>query len=109
MIVALHSRLRPGHAEAYERDHQAIPDELGAAFTRVGIRDWSIWRSGEDLFHLVDCEDFEAAMAALADDPANVRWQARIGTHVQTFLPDGAPAALPGVWILAAQRALSQG
>ena len=100
---ALHSVLKPGTAADYEREHQRIPDDLVATFARVGIRGWTIWRSGEQLFHLVDCDDFAAAMDALADDPANQRWQAHIGTVVDRFLPDGPPTPLPEVWDLARQ------
>ena len=107
MRVALHSILKPGAEAAYERDHLTIPDDLAASFAQVGIRDWTIWRSGTDLFHLVECDDYAAAMAALADDPANLRWQAFIGPYVERFVSsgDGPEGQLLGqVWRLAEQR-----
>lgn len=107
MRVALHSILKPGAETAYEREHLTIPDDLAASFARVGIRDWTIWRSGTDLFHVVDCDDYAAAMSALADDPANLRWQAFIGPHVERFVStgDGPAGQLLGeVWRLAEQR-----
>ncbi len=107
MRVALHSILKPGNEEAYERDHATIPDDLAASFARIGIWDWTIWRSGLDLFHLVDCDDFLAAMKALETDPANERWQAFIGPYVDHFVStgDGAEGQLLGqVWRLADQR-----
>ncbi|GAA1730805.1 L-rhamnose mutarotase [Isoptericola hypogeus] len=108
MIVALHSRLRPGAVEGYRDAHARIPDDLDASFARVGIRAWTIWRSGENLFHLVDCDDLDAALEALEDDPANVAWQASIGRWVEVFRDaDGADrlAPLERVWSLASQRA----
>ncbi|WP_348789979.1 L-rhamnose mutarotase [Leifsonia sp. NPDC080035] len=108
MRVALHSVLREGHELAYEEAHVVIPDDLVAAFARVGIHDWTIWRSGRDLFHLVECDDFAAAMRALADDPADQRWQAFIGRHVDHFegADDGEEGRILGrVWDLAGQRA----
>jgi L-rhamnose mutarotase len=104
MKVALHSVLRAGHEEDYERDHAAIPDELAASFARVGIHDWQIWREGEHLFHLVDCDDFAGAMSALADDGANARWQRVIGRHVLEFRPGGEATPIRPVWRLAEQR-----
>lgn len=89
MIVALHSVLKPGCEEGYDRDHARIPDDLRAAFDRVGIRDWSIWRSGRDVFHLVDCDDYPAAIAALKDEPANHRWQQVIDGYVDHFVDQG--------------------
>lgn len=106
MRVALHSVLRPGTELGYDREHERIPDDLAASFARVGIREWTIWRVGDRLFHLVECDDFAAAMAALADDPADERWQAHIGRFVAGFLGgDGvSPAPLPEVWDLGRQR-----
>ena len=81
--------LREGHEAAYDAAHAVIPDDLAASFERVGIHDWQIWRSGRDLFHLVECDDFAAAMQALDDDPANRRWQESINRHVDHFEHDG--------------------
>ncbi len=106
MKVTLHSMLREGHEDGYDRDHQVIPDDLAASFARLGIHDWQIWRSGLHLFHLVDCDDFAAAMAALEDDPANHRWQEFINVHVDHFEATGSGPGnqvLPRVWSLAEQ------
>ena len=107
MRVALHSVLREGREAGYVQAHLAIPEDLVESFKLVGIHDWSIWRSGLDLFHLVDCDDFAAAMDALATDPANERWQAFISQYVDHFVttddtPDGM--VLERVWNLAQQR-----
>ncbi|TDE00758.1 L-rhamnose mutarotase [Jiangella asiatica] len=83
MRIALHSVLREGAEADYEREHETIPDDLAATFARIGIHAWTIWRSGRDLFHLVECDDYDAAVRALADDPANARWQAHIGRFVE--------------------------
>ncbi len=106
-MIALHSYVHVGHEQAYDETHARIPDDLVAAFARVGIRNWTIWRSGRDLFHLVDCDDFPAAVAQLASEPANERWQQLIGPHVERFEPagpNGEPAAMGQVWTLADQQ-----
>ncbi|WP_431278901.1 L-rhamnose mutarotase [Leifsonia poae] len=107
MRVALHSVLREGRESGYVEAHVVIPDDLVESFERVGIHDWSIWRSGADLFHLVDCDDFAVAMDALDTDPANERWQAFIGQYVDHFVTTGdGPAGmiLDRVWNLTRQR-----
>jgi L-rhamnose mutarotase len=101
--VALHSVLRAGSEERYDADHVRIPGDLLAAHRRAGIRDWRIWRSGRDVFHLVDCDDFAAAAGALEDDPANVRWQAAVGELVDHFERPGGGPELPLVWRLSDQ------
>ena len=75
-LVALHSVLRRGREEGYDATHERIPEDLIEAHRRAGIQDWRIWRSGHDLFHLVECDDFGAAMHSLESEPANPRWQA---------------------------------
>ena len=93
-MVAFHSQLHAGCEAGYEAAHARIPDELVEAHRRAGIHDWRIWRSGRHVFHLVECDDFEAALHALAHDPANERWQAFIGEYVERS--EGTP--LPEVW-----------
>lgn len=103
MHVALHSVLREGAESDYVREHQRIPADLAETFARIGIRDWTIWRSGRNLFHLVECDDFAAAMRALEHDPANLRWQAHIGQFVDHFVsdaPGGEPRPIEQVWRL---------
>jgi L-rhamnose mutarotase len=112
MRVALHSVIVEGKEAGYEEAHLRIPDDLVVSFARVGIRDWTIWRSGRHLFHLVDCDDFAKAMRLLEDDPANRRWQDFIGPYVDRFettngrVADGAAdMVLHEVWTLTEQEA----
>jgi L-rhamnose mutarotase len=98
-FAALHSVLRAGRAADYDVVHARIPDELIEAHRRAGIRDWRIWRSGHDLFHLVECDDFAAALEQLEREPANERWQELIGEYVDHFeLGPGGGPELPLVW-----------
>ena len=102
--LALHSRLIPGTEEAYELEHARVWPELITVMNRAGIHDWSIWRSGRDLFHLVDCDDFEAAVAQLANDPVDQRWQKHMSQFVESFAqnPDGTQQ-LNHVWTMSEQ------
>jgi L-rhamnose mutarotase len=109
-IVALHSVLRAGQEAAYDAAHVRIPDDLLEAQRRAGIHDWQIWRSDRNVFHLVTCDDFDAAMRAIENDPANERWQARMGEYVDHFerAPHGG-LALPAVWRMTDQVAQPTG
>jgi L-rhamnose mutarotase len=109
MLTCLHSRIRSGSVEDYRRAHSSIPGDLANALVNAGIRNWTIWRSGEDLFHLLDCDDFEQAFATLHSDGANVRWQATIGPLVEGFYGSSGEAGLGSleqVWSLADQRSV---
>jgi L-rhamnose mutarotase len=97
--IALHTRLRPGREDEYDRVHAVIPPELNAALRRAGVRTWRIWRDGLDLFHVVEVDDYQAMRRALRDDPVNVAWQARMDELLD--VPDdysGDDRGLHRVW-----------
>ncbi|MEU0935021.1 MULTISPECIES: L-rhamnose mutarotase [unclassified Embleya] len=103
MRVALHTRLAPGREEEYEQAHREVPAELTAAIRAAGVHEWNIWRSGLDLFHVLDCDDYGALLDSLADLPVNIRWQARMGELTQVshdYSADGKEATLPLIWSL---------
>ncbi|MET9630002.1 L-rhamnose mutarotase [Lentzea sp. NPDC006480] len=76
--VALHTRLRAGREADYDRVHATIPAELDGALREAGVHSWRIWRSGRELFHLVEVDDYKAMRAHLAEHPANIPWQAQM-------------------------------
>jgi L-rhamnose mutarotase len=78
MDVGLHTRLKPGAEQRYDEAHAAVWPAVLAAIRRVGVQRWLIFRDGLDLFHYIECDDYERAIAELADDPVNVRWQAEM-------------------------------
>lgn len=103
MRVALHTRLKPESIEEYEQAHRQVPADLLAAIRRAGAAEWTIWRSGVDLFHVVVCDDYARLIAELAPLPVNVEWQAYMGTLLEVshdYGADATEAALPVVWQL---------
>ncbi|WP_224275049.1 L-rhamnose mutarotase [Streptomyces sp. LS1784] len=103
MRIALHTRVREDRIEEYEAAHRAVPDELTAAIRAAGVSSWTIWRSGCELFHLLECEDYARLLAELEHLPVNIAWQARMAELldvVHDYSEDGAAAGLPVVWRL---------
>jgi L-rhamnose mutarotase len=103
MRVALHTRIKPGAEAAYEAAHREVPDELRQAIRRAGAREWTIWRSGLELFHVLECDDYGRLLAELSELPVNVAWQARMAELLETvhdYGPAGASAGLSVVWQL---------
>jgi L-rhamnose mutarotase len=99
--IALHTVLKPGKEAAYDRVHETIPPELDAALRAAGVYQWRIWRDGRDLFHVVDCDDYQAMRAALRDHPANIPWQEQMAELLD--VPDdysGGDSGLGLVWSL---------
>ncbi|GLF92778.1 L-rhamnose mutarotase [Streptomyces yaizuensis] len=103
MRVALHTRVRADRVAAYEAAHREVPEELTVAIRAAGVTSWTIWRSGTELFHLLDCADYGALLTALEQLPANIAWQARMARFLDVahdYSPEGASAPLPVVWEL---------
>lgn len=78
MKIGLRTRLREGAENEYENAHRDVPRDLLDALRDVGISDWVIFRDGVDLFHCLTVDDYDTAIAALAELPVNLRWQARM-------------------------------
>ena len=78
MKVGLHTRLKPGAEERYERYHRAVWPEVLEGMRHAGITSYVIFRDGLELFHYVECDDYERAMAELAASPVNQRWEAEM-------------------------------
>ena len=78
MQVGLHTRLKPGVEDRYEEYHRAVWPDVLKATRRVGITKYVIFRDGLDLFHYIECADYDRAIAELAGDPVNIRWQAEM-------------------------------
>jgi L-rhamnose mutarotase len=78
MQVGLHTRLKPGVEQRYEDYHRAAWPDVLEAIRRVGITKYVIFRDGLDLFHYIECADYDRAIADLAKDPVNIRWQAEM-------------------------------
>ncbi|MFF5715021.1 L-rhamnose mutarotase [Streptomyces sp. 62] len=103
MRVALHTRVRPDRVAEYETAHREVPTELTDAIRAAGVTAWTIWRSGTDLFHLLECEDYAWLLAELEHLPVNIVWQARMADLldvVHDYSDAGATAGLPIVWEL---------
>ena len=103
MRIALHTRVRADRIEEYEQAHAVVPAELTDAIRAAGVASWTIWRSGTDLFHVIDCTDYAAMLATLATNPVNIAWQAGMAELLDTshdYSADGVAAAMPVVWQL---------
>ncbi|MCT9093717.1 L-rhamnose mutarotase [Streptomyces sp. ASQP_92] len=103
MRVALHTRVRADRIEEYEAAHREVPPELTAAIRAAGATSWTIWRSGTELFHVIECTDYARLLSELADLPVNAAWQVRMSELldvVHDYSGEGAGAGLPVVWEL---------
>ncbi len=83
--------LRPEKREEYLALHRAVWPEVLAKLSEVGIRNYTIFVAGDELFSYFEFEgdDYPAAMAAVAADPVTQEWW-ELTDPCQTRLP-GTP------------------
>ena len=76
MRLAAVLRLRPEHEEAYRQLHGAPWPEVLASLKRAHVQNFSIFLRDGLLFSYMEYtgEDYDADMAAIADDEATRRW-----------------------------------
>lgn len=66
---------KPGCEQEYVVRHKAVFPELLETLTRLGIRNYSIFMRGTQLYAYLEVDDFDSAMNELALEPSNRRWQ----------------------------------
>ena len=108
MRVAIHTRLKAEGIAGYEQAHDTIPSEIPELLRAGGCTAWTIWRNGVDLFHLVDCEDWEALQAFMSEQEADHAWQARVGVF-RDFSLVGGDEPLPVIFALPEPPELPEG
>ncbi|MFC4588230.1 L-rhamnose mutarotase [Sphaerisporangium corydalis] len=97
--IALRTRLRPGAEATYDKEHATIPADLEAEMRAAGVRSWTIWRDGLDLFHYVEVEDYAALQDRLRGSAANQAWQLQMNRLLDGDF-DASSTGLPRVWTM---------
>ncbi|HAL49575.1 MAG: L-rhamnose mutarotase [SAR202 cluster bacterium] len=83
-------KVKQGLLAEYARHHTAVWPEMLEALSRSGWRNYSIFaREDGLLFGYFEAEtDFEAALAAMAGEEVNARWQEFMAPYFE--IPQGA-------------------
>ncbi len=88
-------RVKPEALAEYRAHHEAVWPEMREALTRCGWHNYSLFlRDDGVLIGYVEVADtFEAALAGMADEPVNARWQELMapffdadGTHADQMM-----------------------
>lgn len=92
--------IRPEKIDQYVRAHAEVWPEMLRALTDAGIRNYSIFRAGGDVFGYFESDDLEAAAAHMAAQPVSARWQDRMAELLDQRIPDAGPPALEEIFRL---------
>ncbi len=82
--IAFRLHVKPDRLDEYIRIHQEVWPELLDDLRAAGFRNYSIFSDGPELFAYFECDDVDAAQAALANSDANRRWQAWMNEYLDS-------------------------
>jgi L-rhamnose mutarotase len=83
--VATFMVVKPGLEDRYVAEHRNIWPEVLDGITRFGIRNYSIFMHGRELYSYFEVDNLKHTMALAAADPDNQHWQ----THMKDFFDTG--------------------
>ena len=89
--VAFRLWVQPDKLDEYKRLHRQVWPELLYDLRAAGVRNYSIFADGPELFGYLECDDWAAVNRALAQSDANRRWQEFMRGYLATPIdPDAA-------------------
>jgi L-rhamnose mutarotase len=93
-------RVKPGRIDDYVAAHRQVWPELLEALRGAGIRNYSIFRAGEQVFGYFESDDLARAERHLAAQPVSARWQRAMAELLEERVPDGGPPPLEEIFRL---------
>jgi L-rhamnose mutarotase len=93
-------RVRAGRVDAYVEAHRRIWPEMLEALRGAGIRNYTIFRAGDEMFGYFEADDLERAAAYLAGQEVSARWQDAMAELLEERVPDSGPPRLEEVFRL---------
>lgn len=84
-------RIREGKEEEYVREHQNVWPQMVALLRKVGLRNYTVFKRGLDLFVYVEVDDFAGSLNALLGNPLYEKWAERMASIMEPH-----PELLPG-------------
>jgi L-rhamnose mutarotase len=92
--------VRPDKIEDYVEAHRNVWPEMLVALREAGIRNYTIYRSGTDVFGYFESDDLQAAAAFMAAQPVSTRWQDTMADLLEERVPDSGPPPLQEIFRL---------
>lgn len=93
-------RVRPDKLEEYIRAHRDVWPEMLEALRGAGIRNYTIFRHGNQMFGYFEADDLAAAERHLTQQDVSTRWQDAMAELLEERVPDGGAPALEEIFRL---------
>ena len=92
--------VRPDRIDQYIKAHENVWPEMLDALRSAGIRNYTIFRSGTEVFGYFEADDLAAAELYLSQQEVCTRWQDHIAPLLDARVPDAGPPALEEIFRL---------
>ena len=92
--------VRPDKIDEYVEAHANVWPEMLQALRDAGIRNYSIFRDGNQVFGYFESDDLERAAAYLDSHEVNTRWQDAMADLLEERVPDAGPPTLEQIFRL---------
>jgi L-rhamnose mutarotase len=93
-------RVRPDRIDDYLESHRNVWPEMLDALRGAGIRNYTIFRAGNEVFGYFESDDLERAAAYLATQEVSGRWQDAMAELLEERVPDAGPPPLEEIFRL---------
>ena len=92
--------MRPDRIDEYVAAHRNVWPEMLDALRDAGIRNYSIFRDGNQVFGYFETDDVAATEEYLAAREVSGRWQEAMADLLEERVPDGGPPSLEEIFRL---------
>jgi L-rhamnose mutarotase len=93
-------RVRPDKVDEYVDAHRHVWPEMLEALRAAGIRNYTIFRAGNEMFGYFESDDLDAAGRYLELQDVSSRWQDAMAELLEERVPDEGPPSLDEVFRL---------
>ena len=92
--------VRPERIDEYIEAHGKVWPEMLDTLRRAGIRNYTIFRHGTQMFGYFESDDLEASSRFMAQQDVSARWQDAMAELLEARVPDGGAPALEEIFRL---------
>jgi L-rhamnose mutarotase len=93
-------RVKTDKVDEYVRAHSEVWPELLEALKGAGLRNYTIFRHGNEMFGYFEADDLQQAESFLAAQEVSARWQDAMAELLEERVPDQGPPPLEEVFRL---------
>ena len=93
-------RVRPDRIDEYVEAHRNVWPEMLDALRGSGIRNYTIFRAGNEMFGYFEADDLAATELYLSQQQVCTRWQDAMAELLEERVPDAGPPRLEEVFRL---------